>query len=52
MVLKGIIKFTQSSPLTKLGVLAMVGIPTIMTISMHGDVLAVGDPGYQLTVNV
>ncbi len=47
----------------KLGVLAIVAISTIMTISMHGDSLAVatttttaiasvGDPGYQLTVNV
>ncbi len=52
MVLKGIINFVQSSALSKLSVLAMVGIPTIMTISMHGDVLAVGEPGYQLTISV
>ena len=45
----------------KLGVLAIIGISTIMTISMHGDVLAVtsvtpvasvDSPGYQLTVNI
>jgi hypothetical protein len=52
MVLKGIINITQSSPLAKLTVLTIVGIPTIMTISMHGYALADGEPGYQLTVNV
>ena len=52
MVLKGIINITQSSPLAKLTVLTIVAVPTIMTISMHGYVLADGEPGYQLTVNV
>lgn len=54
--------FTPISGVGKLSVLAIVSISTIMTISMHSDVLAesttttpiasVGDPGYQLTVNV
>jgi hypothetical protein len=52
MVLKGIINITESSPLTKLSVLTIVAIPTIMTITMHGYVLAVGEPGYRLTVNI
>src|SRR5215831_7983638 len=52
MVLKGIINITQSSPLAKLTVLTIVAIPAIMTISMHGYVLADGESGYQLTVNV
>jgi hypothetical protein len=56
-VLTKIIKITPA----KLGVLAIIGISTMMTISMHGDVLAVtsvtpvasaDDPGYQLTVNI
>jgi hypothetical protein len=47
--------------MTKLGVLAIIAIQTIMTISMHGNILAlpsitpiasISDPGYQLTVNV
>ena len=46
---------------TKLSIIAIIAIPMIMTISMHGKVLAlasitpvasVDDPGYQLTVNV
>jgi hypothetical protein len=53
--------FLPISGIGKLGVLAIVAISTIMTISMNSDVLAeptttpiasVGDPGYQLTVNV
>jgi hypothetical protein len=52
VVLKEIIDVTHSSSLAKLSVLAIVVIPTIMTISMHGYVLAVGEPGYQLTVKV
>ena len=52
MVLKGIINITQSSPLANLAVLTIVAIPAIMTISMHGYVLADGESGYQLTVNV
>jgi hypothetical protein len=51
-VVKEIINITQSSPLAKLSVLTIVAIVTIMTISIHGDVLADGEPGYQLTVNV
>ena len=56
-MLKKIIKITPP----KLGVLAIIGISTIMTISMHGNVLAVtsvtpvasvDSPGYQLTVNI
>ena len=52
--------FTPISSVAKLSVLAIVAISTIMTISMHGDVLAEPtttpiasvDAGYQLTVNV
>jgi hypothetical protein len=52
--------FTPISGVGKLSVLAIVAISTIMTISMNSDVLAepttpiasVGDPGYELTVNV
>jgi hypothetical protein len=53
--------FTPIPGVAKLSVLAIVAISTIMTISMHSDALAeptttpiapVGDPGYQLTVNV
>jgi hypothetical protein len=51
-VLKKITDVTHRSSLAKLGVLAIVVIPTIMTVSMHGVVLAVGEPGYQLTVKV
>jgi hypothetical protein len=56
-VLKKIIEITS----VKLGVLALIGISTIMTISMHGNVLAlasitpiasISDPRYQFTVNV
>src|SRR5215831_18978372 len=43
---------SHSSSLAKLSVLAIAAIPAIMTISMHGDVLAIGEPGYHLTVNV
>ena len=52
MVLKGIIDITQSSALTKLSVLTILAIPTIMIITMHGYVLADGEPGYHLTVNI
>jgi hypothetical protein len=47
---KGIINII--SPLAKLSVLTIVAIVTTMTISIHGYVLADGEPGYQLTVNV
>ena len=41
----------------KMSALVIVAIATIMTLSMHGEVLAVGnsgsgEPGYQLTVTV
>ncbi|MGC1928676.1 MAG: hypothetical protein WA667_06845 [Candidatus Nitrosopolaris sp.] len=48
---------TRLSPnVGKMSVLMMAAIVTIMTLSMHGEVLAVGasggEPGYRLTVNV
>jgi len=52
MVLKGIIDIIQSSTLTKLSVLTILAIPTIMIITMNGYVLADGEPGYHLTVNI
>lgn len=60
-ILQKIIKNTPGSSVVKLGVLVIAAIPTMMTISMHGNVLAVattkpilsvGDPGYQLNVKV
>jgi hypothetical protein len=36
----------------RLSVLTIVAITTVMTFSMHGYVLAVGEPGYRLTVNI
>jgi hypothetical protein len=46
------IKLTHSSSMAKLSILAILAIPTILTISMHGNVLAASEPGYQLTVNI
>jgi hypothetical protein len=49
-------KIIKNTPV-KLGVLVIAAIPTMMIISMHGNVLAlattkpilsIGDPGYQL----
>jgi hypothetical protein len=55
---KKIINVTHQSPnVGKMSVLVIAAIATVMTLSMHGKVLAVGnsgsiEPGYQLTVTV
>ena len=51
-MMKRIFNIIESSSVAKLSVLTIVAITTVMTFSMHGYVLAVGEPGYRLTVNI
>jgi len=51
IILKQIIKFTYISTETKFRVLVIVAIPIVMTISIHGIMLAIDEPGMLLIMS-